>query len=84
MIPTYGKILSVIEKALWELVEKYQEVGRLLWNLVEDQKRNTAQLERIRAVLEWRWGSEKENEKEGSEDSFGKSWERETLLFTFY
>ena len=84
MIPTYGKILSVIEKALWELVEKYQEVERLLWNLVEDQKRNTAQLERIRAVLEWRWGSEEENEKEGSEDSFGKSRERETSLFTFY
>jgi len=54
-------------------VEKYQEVGRSLCNLVEGQERNTAQLERIGAVLEWKWGSEKENEKEGSEDSSGKS-----------
>ena len=30
MIPTYGEILSAIEKALWKLVEKYQGVGRSL------------------------------------------------------
>ena len=23
MIPTYGRVLSAIEKALWELVEEY-------------------------------------------------------------
>jgi len=25
MIPTYGGILSAIEKALWELMEEYKE-----------------------------------------------------------
>ena len=30
MILTYGRILSAIEKTLWELVEKYQGVWRLL------------------------------------------------------
>ena len=35
MISTYNRILSTIEKALQELVEKYQEVGRFLWDLVE-------------------------------------------------
>ena len=30
MIPTYGEVLSAIKKALWELVEKYQEVGKSL------------------------------------------------------
>ena len=28
MISTYGKVLSAIEKALQELVEEYQGVGR--------------------------------------------------------
>jgi len=46
---------------------------------VEDQERNTAQLERIGATIERRWGSEKENGKEsgddveGSEDGPGES-----------
>jgi len=40
MIPTYGGVLSAIKKALWELVE--------------GQERNTAQLERIGAVMEQR------------------------------
>jgi len=35
---------------------------------VEDQERNTAQLERIGAVMEWRWGSEGESRKEESRD----------------
>jgi len=30
MIPTYGRVLSTIEKALWELVEEYQGAGRSL------------------------------------------------------
>ena len=54
MISTYGRVLSAIEKALWELMEEYQGVRRSLWDLVEDQERNTAQLEKIRAVMEWR------------------------------
>jgi len=47
--------------------------------LVEGQERNTAQLERIGAAMEQRWGSEEESGKEsrddaeGSEDSPGES-----------
>jgi len=54
MIPTYGGVLSAIKKVLWELMKKYQEVGKSFWDLVEGQERNTAQLERIGAVMEWR------------------------------
>ena len=35
MIPTYGKILSAIEKTLQELVEEYWGVGKSLQSLVE-------------------------------------------------
>ena len=79
MIPTYGRVLSAIEKALRELMEEYREVRKSLRDLVEGQERNTAQLERIGAVMEWRWGSEEESgkesrdEEEGSEDSSGES-----------
>ena len=52
MIPTYGGVLNAIEKALWELIEEYWGVGRSLRDLVEGQKRNITQLERIRAMLE--------------------------------
>ena len=47
-----------------------------------------AQLERIGAIIEWRWNSEEENgkaeskdEEEGSKDSTGESQEKGTLLF---
>jgi len=79
MISTYGRVLSAIEKALWELVEEYQEVGKSLQDLVEDQERNTAQLERIGAAIEQRWSSEEESrkengdEEEGSKDGPGES-----------
>ena len=81
MIPTYGRVLSTIEKALWELVEEYRGVGKSLWDLVEGQERNMAQLERIGAMIEQRWGSEEESrkengdEEEGSEDGPGESQE---------
>ena len=42
MIPTYGGVLSAIEKALRELMEEYQEVRKSLQDLVEGQERNTA------------------------------------------
>jgi len=79
MIPTYSRVLSAIEKALWELVEEYQGVGKSLQDLVEGQEKNTAQLERIGAAMERRWGSEEESGKEsgddveGSEDGPGES-----------
>jgi len=53
--------------------------------LVEGQERNTAQLERIGAATEWRWGSEGESRKEenrddaeGSKDGPGESQEEGT------
>jgi len=80
MIPTYGGVLTAIEKALRELVEEYRGVRKSLRDLVEGQKRNMAQLERIGAVIEQRWGSEEESGKEengddaeGSEDGSGES-----------
>ena len=83
MILTYGGVLSAIEKALRELMEEYRGVGKSLWDLVEGQKRNTAQLERIGATMERRWGSEEESrnrdEEEGSEDGPGESQEGGTL-----
>ena len=82
IIPTYGGVLSAIEKALRELMEEYQGVGKSLWDLVKGQERNMAQLERIEAVMERRWGSEEESgngdEEEGSEDGPGKSQEGRT------
>ena len=81
MIPTYGGVLSAIEKALQELMEEYRGVRKSLQDLVEGQERNTAQLERIGATMEQRWGSEEESgkesrdEEEGSEDGPGESQE---------
>ena len=68
MILTYGGVLSSIEKALWELIEEYREVGKSLQNLVKGQEQNTAQLERIGAVMKWKWRLGGENRKEESED----------------
>jgi len=85
MISTYGSVLSAIEKALQELVEEYRGVGKSLRDLVEGQEKNMAQLERIGAVMERRWGSEEESgkengdEEEGSEDGPRESQERGTL-----
>ena len=65
-------------------MEEYRGVGKSLWDLVEGQERNTAQLERIGAVLEQRWGLEEESKKEnrdeeeGSKDGPGESQEGET------
>ena len=89
MIPTYGGVLSTIEKALWEFVEEYRGVRKSLWDLVEGQERNMAQLERIGAAMERRWGSEEESgkengdEEEGSEDGPRESQEGGTPLSAF-
>ena len=72
MIPTYGGVLSAIEKTLRELMEEYRGVRKSLWDLVEGQERNMAQLERIGAAMERRWGLEEESgngdDAEGSKD----------------
>jgi len=82
MIPTYGGVLSAIEKALQELMREYREVEKFLQNLVES-------LERIGAAMEQRWGLEEENGKEksrdnmeGSEEGPRKIQEKKTPLFT--
>jgi len=77
MIPTYGGVLSAIEKALRELVEEYRGVGKSLRDLVEGQEKNMAQLERIGAAMEQRWGLEEESgdEEEGSKDGPRESQE---------
>ena len=61
MIPTYGGVLSAIEKILRKIVKKYREVGKSLWDLVEGQKR-------IETAMEWKWGLEGEDGKEESRD----------------
>jgi len=71
MIPTYGGVLSAIEKALRELVEEYRGVGRSLQDLVEGQERNMAQLERIGATIEQRWSLKGEVGKEESRNDMG-------------
>ena len=85
MIPTYGRVLSAIEEALRGLIVEYRGVRKSLRDLVEGQERNTAQLERIGAVMEQKWGSEEESgkeenrdEEEGSKDGPGESQERGT------
>ena len=57
---------------------------------MEGQKRNMAQLERIGATMEWRWGSEGESGKEedgddteGSKDGPGESQEKGTPSSAF-
>ena len=59
--------------------------------MVEDQEKNTAQLAKIRAAMEQRWGLEIENKKkesgdnkEESKDSLRESQEEDILLSTFY
>ena len=87
MISTYGGVLSAIEKALRELVEEYRGVGKSLWDLVEGQERNMAQLERIGAAMEQRWGLEEESgigdEEEGSKDGPRESQEGGTPSSAF-
>ena len=56
MISTYNRVLSVIEKALWELIKEYHGIRKSLWDLVESQERNMVQLARIEAAVKWRWG----------------------------
>jgi len=67
-------------------MEEYRGVGKSLRDLVEDQERNMAQLERIGTMMERRWGSEGESGKEenrddveGSEDGPRESQEEGTL-----
>ena len=68
MIPTYGEVLSAIEKTLQELMEEYQGVRRSLWDLIENQKRNTAQLVRIGAMMEQRWCLKKDSQSSNKKD----------------
>ena len=51
MISTYNRVLNVIEKILQDFVEEYQGIEKSLYDLVEGQERNMAQLERIGAMV---------------------------------
>jgi len=73
MIFTYGGVLSIIEKIFQELIEEYWGVRKSLWDLIEGQERNTAQLAKIGAVIEWWWGLEVENKKKESRDDEKRS-----------
>jgi len=91
MIPTYGRVLSAIKKALQEIMEEYQGVRKSFRDLVEGQERNTVQLESIGATMEQRWGLEREDRKEESRDdaeesenSPGESQEERTPSSTSY
>ena len=59
MILIYSIVLSAIEKVLWDFVEEYWSIKKSLQNM-EGQKRNTAQLVRIRATVDQRWGLKKD------------------------
>jgi len=70
-------------------MEEYQGVRKSFWDLVEGQERNMAQLEKIGATMEWRWGLKGESGKEengddaeGSEDGPRESQEEGTPLST--
>ena len=72
-------------------MEEYQGVGKSLWDLVEGQERNMAQLERIGAAMEQRCGleevvrkEENRDKEEGSEDGPRESQEEGILLSIFY
>ena len=71
-------------------MKEYRGVRKSLWDLVEGQEKNMAQLERIGAMMEQRWGSEEESrkeenrdEEEGSKDGPGESQEKGTPLSAF-
>lgn len=60
MIPTYGGVLSTIEKALQNLVAEYWGIRKFLQNLVEGQEKNIVQLARIGTVVDQRWSLKKD------------------------
>jgi len=78
MAPTYGRVLSAIENAFYDLVEEYQSIRKFLQDLVEGQERNIAQLARIGTVVNQKWdfkedlwGSDEEYKKEdGNKEGF--------------
>jgi len=43
----YSEILSAIEKALRMFVKEYHRISKYLWNLVEEQDKNIAELVKI-------------------------------------
>ena len=60
MTSTYSRVLSIVEKVLQDIVKEYKSIEKSLQNIMEDQNRNIAQLVRIGAVVEQRWGSKED------------------------
>ena len=77
MTSTYSRVLSIVEKVLQDIVKEYKSIEKSLQNIMEDQNRNIAQLVRIGAVVEQRWGSKKDLQDDGekSEDKEDKEEE---------
>ena len=74
-------------KNLWRSTEKLESPSR---TCVEVQEKNMAQLAKIGAVIEQRWGSKEESEIEedgdddkGFKDGSGESQKERTLLSAF-
>ena len=75
MISIHVEVLSAIEKTLQELMEKYHGVRRFLWDLIEDQKRNTAQLVRVGAIMEQRWCLKRDSQNSNKKDKEDRDME---------
>ena len=80
MIPIYDRVLSAIGKVFQDIIEEYWSIGKSLQDLVKGQERNTAQLVRIRTIVEWKWdfkedlqGDRKESENKKNRDEEEKS-----------
>ena len=77
MTSIYSKVLSIVEKVLQDIVKEYKSIEKSLQNIMEDQNRNIAQLVRIGAVVEQRWGSKKDLQDDGEKSEDKENREEE-------
>ena len=77
MTSTYSRVLSIVEKVLQDIVKEYKSIEKSLQNIMEDQNRNIAQLVRIGAVVEQRWGSKKDLQDDGEKSEDKENREEE-------
>ena len=77
MTSIYSKVLSIVEKVLQDIVKEYKSIEKSLQNIMEDQNRNIAQLVRIGAVVEQRWGSKEDLQDDGEKSEDKENREEE-------
>ena len=77
MTSTYSRVLSIVEKVLQDIVKEYKSIEKSLQNIMEDQNRNIAQLVRIGAVVEQRWGSKEDLQDDGEKSEDKENREEE-------